>query len=862
MGKIMYTLEADVDDAVKKKFDALKLLKGIDYNEKSAMSSYMKEALKGAAKTKSKTNFGQPDFHIEKYRVPVIIENKLYHKFHIAATKNGIKMDEKSVSAYAVNGAVHYARNMLESKKYDEVVAIGISGESDDSIKVSVYYVFSPNIEPKHMIDYTSLDFLESEESFDAFYDNAVVTEDEKHNILIKTREELIKHAKVLNKMMNNQNIGVEQRVVYVSGMLLSMQDVLDDDFSLLDSGIIPDDLQGIRTEQKRDSVMIINHLKEYLDRKNLPIDKKNIMIDSFKMSISLDAARDIPVAPDKAVEKLVNGKASVTKQIFTYLYYHVYTAINLTGGALDIMAEMYSTFLKYALSDGASLGKVLTPPYITTLMAKLLDVNWKSRVMDIATGSAAFLVAAMDQMICDANRIYGKNTKAARKAIASIKEEQLLGIEIDAKMYTLAASNMLLRGDGSTQIKKMDTFAASESVFADFNADVLLLNPPFSYAGNGLPFFEFGLDHMKKGGYGAVIVQDSAGAGKAVEITRSILKKHTMVASIKMPMDLFEPNATVQTSIYIFKAGTPHKYDYDIVKFIDFRNDGYKRTERCIKETDHPTERYRDIYLIYKLGFHAVKNPEFHSELWNLKKVYCEDTISGKGNDWNFEKHIEISNEPKEQTYLSSIDNHLSWDIENWILTQMKAPFTEKAIEKISNKEMKEFKVSEVFNIQKTQRSYNKEDLKKPADAEKIYDYITRTVTNRGICDTTGFIDFSGLNKKGTYSLGLLQMVFFYREREWYGGQFMRVISCKYDIDKYAGLYLETVLNGLSEKLLSGLVRDVDKTFLKAKVLLPVGDDGEIDFEWMSGFVRNREKEIMQRFFSEYNENRIRKTK
>lgn len=853
MGKILYTLEADVDDAVKKKFDFLKLNKGVGYNEKSAMSSYMKEALKGAAKTKSKKNFGQPDFHIEKYKIPVVIENKLYHKFHVTATKAGIKMDEKSVSNYAVNGAVYYARNMIESKKYDEVIAIGISGESDESIKISTYYVFSPNIEPKFMKDYNSLDFLESEESFNAFYDNAVVTEDERHRILIKTREELIKHAKVLNKMMNNQNIGVDQRVVYVSGMLLSMQDVLDDDFSLIDSGLVPDDLKGIKTEQKRDGVIIINHLKEYLDIKNLPVDKKNIMLDSFKMSISLDAARDVPTDLDKAVEGMINGQASITKQIFTYLYYNVYTAINLTGGALDIMAEMYSTFLKYALSDGASLGKVLTPPYITTMMAKLLDVNRGSRVMDIATGSAAFLVAAMDQMICDANRTFGKNTKAAKEAIVSIKEEQLLGIEIDAKMYTLAASNMILRGDGSTQIKKTDTFTTPESVFDDFGADVLLLNPPFSYTGNGLPFFEFGLDHMKKDGYGAVIIQDSVGAGKAVEITKSILDKHTMIASIKMPMDLFEPNATVQTSIYVFKAGTPHKFEYDIVKFIDFRNDGYKRTERCIKEVDHPTERYQDIYLLYKLGFNAIKNPEFHSELWDLEKVYCEDTISENGNDWNFEKHIQISDKPEEISYLNSIDSHLSWDIENWILEQINAPYTENSLKDLEKKKMKEFSVSEVFDIDKTTSSYNKEDLKRPTSSSDIYDYITRTVTNRGICEKTGFIDSIGLNREGTYSLGLLQMTFFYRERAWYGGQFMRVISCKFEIDKYVGLYLETVLNGLSEKLLSGLVRDVDKTFLQMKISLPITDDGNIDFVWMSQFVKNRENAIIEKFFNKY---------
>ncbi|MCM1543036.1 MAG: N-6 DNA methylase [Blautia sp.] len=859
MGKVLYTLEADVDDAVKKKFDSLKLNKGIDYNEKSAMSSYMKEALKGAAKTKSRKNFGQPDFHIEKYKIPIVIENKLSHKFHIAATKSGIKTDERSVSNYAVNGAVYYARNMIESKKYDEVIAIGISGESDESIKISVYYVFSPNIEPKFMKDYGSLDFLESEESFNAFYDNAVVTEDEKHRILIKTREELIKHAKVLNKMMNNKNIGVDQRVVYVSGMLLSMQDVLDDGNAVLDRGLVPDDLKGIRTEQKRDGVIIINHLNEYLDRRSLPADKKSIMLDSFKMSISLDAARDVPTDLDKAVEGMINGHASITKQIFTYLYCNVYTAINLTGGALDIMAEMYSTFLKYALSDGASLGKVLTPPYITTMMAKLLDVNRGSRVMDIATGSAAFLAAAMDQMICDANRTFGKNTKAAKEAIASIKEKQLLGIEIDAKMYTLAASNMILRGDGSTQIKKMDIFTAPVSVFDDFGAEVLLLNPPFSYMGNGLPFFEFGLDHMKKDGYGAVIIQDSVGAGKAVEITRSILGKHTMIASIKMPADLFEPNATVQTSIYIFKAGTPHKFEYDIVKFIDFRNDGYKRTERCIKEIDHPTERYQDIYLLYKLGFNAAKSPEFHSGLWDLKKVYCEDTISEKGNDWNFEKHIEISDRPEKTSYLNSIDSHLSWDIDNWILEQVNEPYTENSLKELEKKKMKEFSVSSIFRIDKTAASYNKEELKAPVDGSDIYDYITRTVTNRGICEKTGFIDSTGLNRAGTYSLGLLQMAFFYRECAWYGGQFMRVITCKHEIDKYAGLYLETVLNGLSEKLLSGLVRDVDKTFLKMKISLPVKDDGGIDFAWMSQFVRDRENAIMENFFHKYRKNQER---
>lgn len=55
--------------------------------------------------------------------------------------------------------------------------------------------------------------------------------------------------------------------------------------------------------------------------------------------------------------------------------------------GHLDIMGELYSEFLKYALGDGKELGIVLTPPYVTKMMSELLGVNAKSFVMDLATG-------------------------------------------------------------------------------------------------------------------------------------------------------------------------------------------------------------------------------------------------------------------------------------------------------------------------------------------------------------------------------------------------------------------------------------------------------------------------------------------
>ena len=842
---VMFRLESDVNDYVKSKLISLGLKKRIDFNEESGMSDYMKEALKGAAKTKEKSRFGKPDFHIEKYEIPIVIEDKLGVRHHVAENKSGIRMDEKAVCEYAVNGAIYYAKKMIASKKYREVVAIGISGDSEDDIKISVYYVFSSSLPPKAMPNYTTLDFVQSINSFNSFYKEATVTEEERHKILIKSREEILRHAKKLNTLMNNHNIGVDQRVVYVSGMLLAMQDIFDKDGNLLDSGLTPDDLKGIQTEQKRDGVIIVNHVEEYLGQKEISADKKRIMLDSFKMSISLDEARDSITENDKIVAKLLEKPSSVTKQIFAYLYTYVYTVIDLSGGALDIMAEMYSTFLKYALSDGAPLGKVLTPPYITSLMAKILDVNRNSKVMDLATGSAAFLVSAMNLMVADANTIFGKDTEKAKEAIHRIKTTQLLGIEVDAKMYTLAATNMILRGDGSSLIRKADTFKTPIQLYEDFKADRLLLNPPFSYADFGMPFFEFGLDHMVKGGKGAIIVQDSAGAGKAIGTNQRILKKHKMLASIKMPADLFNPNAIVQTSIYIFEAGTPHNADYDIVKFIDFRNDGYKRTERCINEIDHPADRYQNLYLIFKLGFNALSNAKFHSGLYDLGEIYCEDTITYSGKDWNFEQHKKLNTKPTSSDFVRIINSHFAW--ETGVLTeQLQQGIVATPLEEI--KREKEFVVEDLFTIEKT-TSYNKDSLIDGAE----YDYVTRTATNRGICEKTGFIGNKGLNERGTFSLGLLQMTFFYRERDWYAGQFMRKIKAKIPLNPYTGLYLEAILSGLSGYLSSGLVRDVDQAFLSSKILLPVDEKDNVDLAWMEQFVKRQKKKLLDKIISIY---------
>lgn len=658
-----WKLEKYVDDYVKAKFTTMGLVSQKDYYEQSDMSDYLKEALKGGAKTKNKANFGQPEFtfvfEINNRKIAVVIEDKLGLKKLISETKEGIKIDEKSVRSFAVNGAINYANVMIDNGKFDDVIAIGIAGDNEENVQYRVYYVYGSGDKSYKCLDtVTSLDFLENKASFKEFYEKATLTEEEKHDILIRSKSDLAKQAKKLNKLMHNHNITAPQRVLYVSGMLLSMQDVLDFNGNKIQDGLLPEDLKGIQSETKRDGVQIYNQISEFLHARNIPNEKINLMLASFS-EIKKDSQRDEKTMLDKEVSKLFAQEQSANKQIFTFIYEFIFKSIDETAGHLDIMGEMYSEFLKYALGDGKEIGIVLTPPYVTKLMAKILKVNKNSKVMDLATGSAGFLISAMELMINDAESV-GKETTVAKKQIKKIKKDQLLGIELNAEMYTLAATNMILRKDGSANIQKANTFKTPEELYEQFKATILLLNPPFSFDENGMPFIAFGLEKMEIGGLGAIIIQDSAGSGKAVKSNQQILKKNQLIASIKMPVDLFQPMAGVQTSIYIFEhTGKEHDYD-ELVKFIDFRNDGYKRTARNLLEIDQPAERYEDILKIYKQG----KRAKGLKAKWDLDSIYFEDTITNSGTDWNFEQHQTIDTKPIEADFMKVVGDYLNWEV------------------------------------------------------------------------------------------------------------------------------------------------------------------------------------------------------
>ncbi len=161
-------------------------------------------------------------------------------------------------------------------------------------------------------------------------------------------------------------------------------------------------------------------------------------------------------------------------------------------------------------------------------------------------------------------------------------------------------------------------------------------------------------------------------------------------------------------------------------------------------------------------------------------------------------------------------------------------------------------FKLGDLFEIEKT-LSFNKDALTQGQD----YDYITRTSQNQGVLQTTGFVNAENLNPPFTWSLGLLQMDFFYRKKSWYAGQFMRKITPKTEIENKINSriahYFTTLLNALKRPLLSVLVRDIDKTFREQKIQLPLKPTAntqtleDIDFHFMRTLINALMKQTIQ---------------
>ena len=572
--------------------------------------------------------------------------------------------DFKNINSYAVNGAVHYANAILHYTSYTDIIAIGMTGFKNDfgqiEYEIGVYYVSKSNFGIGQKVDdYTDFSFLKKE-NFNEFIEKVKrlqLSQDEIDK-LKETREAEISASLVkLNNdiYQNEKGLSENDRVYLVAASIIATLGVPGKVAALEKS-----ELKSSREVGNRDGDIILRKIIAFLGEKNLPKEKRDLIVRTLQNTLTTDN-----------INKPENGESQL-KRVFTKIvddlgiYYKIGLTTDFTG---KLFNEMYSWlgFTQDKLND-----VVLTPSYVATLLVKLARVNKDSYVWDFATGSAGLLVAAMNEMLIDAKNTIKSPEQFAIKS-AHIKAKQLLGLEILSNIYMLAILNMILMGDGSSNILNKDSlkdfdgnygFGESEEKFP---ANAFVLNPPYSADGNGMVFVEKALSMMNSG-YAAIIIQNSAGSGKAIDYNKKILKHSTLLASIRMPIDLFIGKSSVQTNIYVFRVGEAHQKD-EIVKFIDFSNDGYTRSNRKkasnnLRDTDHAKERYQEVVDLVRFG---------KSKLALLtEKEYYEGYIDPEnGADWNQSAPIDIR--PTLEDFKRTVSDYLAYEISNLIKNESK---------------------------------------------------------------------------------------------------------------------------------------------------------------------------------------------
>lgn len=563
----------------------------------------------------------------------------------------------KNINGYAVNGAVHYANAVLHHTSYTDIIAVGMTGYKDEQgeirHEIGVYYVSKSNLGVGQRVgDFDDFSFLAAEhfEDFISQVEELSLTPEELDRLKEKREKEIDASLTKLNNdiYQNEKGLGENDRVYLVAAAIIATIGIPGKVAPLEKS-----DLKSSNERGWRDGDILVRKIESFLEEKALPKEKKEMILRTLSNTLLTEN-----------INKVHSGETQL-KRVFTKIvddlgiYYKIGLTTDFTG---KLFNEMYSWlgFTQDKLND-----VVLTPSYVATLLAKLARVNKDSYVWDFATGSAGLLVAAMNEMLIDAKNSIS-SPEELRKKEAQIKAEQLLGLELLSSVYMLAILNMILMGDGSSNILNKDSLTDFDGKYGfgktdhKFPADAFILNPPYSASGNGMNFVERALGMMKKG-YAAIIIQNSAGSGKAREINRRILQNNTLLASIKMPLDLFIGKSSVQTNIYVFKVGEAHEKD-ETVKFIDFSDDGYTRTNRKkasnnLKDTGNARGRYEELVQLVRFG---KKKLSIFSE-----KEYYEGTIDPKnGADWN--QTAPIDTRPTLDDFKKTVSDYLAWEVSN----------------------------------------------------------------------------------------------------------------------------------------------------------------------------------------------------
>lgn len=579
----------------------------ITFDEQKSRSSAISKLLSSASKN-GKGNIGNPEFIVtspQKLGTIMVIECKASIADHQSNPFDPFNYDSNITNAakYAVDGALHYAKYLKKSDEnptgFENVIAIAVSGEDS----------------------YVATTFI-NDERFDELktFEEAIAIIDFDPEKKKKTEKEVMSFAKDLHNYMRDELAFKEElKPLMVSAALLGLQDnTFKKTYTAFAEGESRDELAD----------HLLQRIESVLKSANIPLNKVSTILSELsfiKNNVHLQQL-------DKKENK------SKLYVIIKNIDDHMVQFMKENSG-VDILGRFYGEFIRYTGGDGKGLGIVLTPNHITDLMTDLVGINRNSIVLDTCTGTGAFLIKAMKKMIDDA-----KNAKEFEK-IEQIKSSQLIGVEMNSSMYVMGAANMIFRGDGKSNLHNMSCFDAADFINPKDQygneirrrPSVAVINPPYSQKGSGLKeidFIEFTADQLEHGGLLAAIVPMSVAIGTQkndVIAKEQLLRKHSLIAVMSMPDELFYPTGVV-TCIIVLRAHMPHDSSEDGIPtwFGFWKEDGFVKTR-----TNGRIDINDNWHDLKRSWLRAFRNREVHEGQSVQRIVTAED-------EWCAEAYME----------------------------------------------------------------------------------------------------------------------------------------------------------------------------------------------------------------------------
>jgi len=558
--------------------------------EQKSDNPTIQKLLKSASK--SGAGLGKPEFIIRKKDdndFLIVIECKADTKYHESKNRDLYK-------DYAVDGALLYGSHL--SKEFN-VIAIGISGENEEDSKINTFLYAKRSSSYTNLLDENNQK-IQKILNWGRYIDRAKFDP-----VLAKSRHsDLMRFSRELHDYMRDYaKITEAQKPLLVSGALLAL---MDRGFEVAYKKYEGEELAG----------ETFNSIKKIIEKAELGDThetKKKAVINAFSFIAHHPELQKIDTKKNESPLLHIIRDLQIHVQPFTKDHYD-----------FDITGNFYGEFIRYTGGDGKGLGIVLTPKHITDLFAELAKLDKNSVVLDICAGTGGFLISAMKKM----------TEKVSAEEKRRILSNSLIGIEQEPQMFALAVSNMILRGDGKTNLYQGSCF--DDSLFNKIKnkANAGFMNPPYSQKGDNLNEWDFiirMLSGLSKNATGIAIVPMSVAIDTKHPLREKLLSEHRLEAVMSMPDDLFYPIGTV-TCIMVFTAHTPHENDEHHESWFGYwKNDGLRKDKVLgrIPKTNDSWENIKKEWLV------AFFNKKDISGFSIRKKVTKDD-------EWCAEAYLE----------------------------------------------------------------------------------------------------------------------------------------------------------------------------------------------------------------------------